>query len=175
MVDKQSKICSQPDCGGHVLAHAVCALHYRKQYYRRNKAKHNMQMHAWRAKDPNRAKQMVAASVAKKPQQYQDYRKAWSQANKGKVNSKTARRRAKRHQATPPWLNKQDMKVITSFYSDAAELELHVDHILPIQGTSFSGLHVPWNLQMLTPHSNKVKSNSLPPHGQQLAVNPKTA
>ncbi len=69
---------------------------------------------------------------------------------------KSAKRRATILQATPPWAN---MKLIEGIYKIASELGLEVDHIYPLQGENSCGLHVHYNLQLMTKSANSSKGN----------------
>jgi hypothetical protein len=95
--------------------------------------------------------------------------KRWSKANPDKTNAKYAKRRAAQLQRTPPWLTKEQLLEIESFYAKAKDLqtltgiEFHVDHIVPLQGKLVSGLHVPWNLQVIPAVENLKKSNNYEP------------
>jgi hypothetical protein len=77
----------------------------------------------------------------------------------------SAKRRASKLKATPSWLTEDHLKEIKEIYKDAQEIRwlneepLHVDHIVPLQGKNVSGLHVPWNLQILTASVNLKKGN----------------
>jgi hypothetical protein len=84
--------------------------------------------------------------------------RAYRQANKGKFAAYTMARKQFVRQATPWWVDK---KAIQRVYDLAAEQGLSVDHIHPLRGENFCGLHVPWNLQLLTLSENSRKGNRL--------------
>ena len=83
----------------------------------------------------------------------------------GKAHAKRGRRIAAQLNAVPPWSNRD---AIEALYSEAKRLtketgiQHHVDHIWPLQGVGFCGLHVEWNLQVLTRDQNIAKSNKRP-------------
>lgn len=85
--------------------------------------------------------------------------------NSHKRNAMNAKRRASKLKATPAWLIPEQLVEIENFYLTAKNLKTltgvihHVDHIVPLQGRNVCGLHVPWNLQILTATENLHKSN----------------
>lgn len=92
--------------------------------------------------------------------------KKYRQENSDKVNARISRRRYNQMHRTPKWLAQNDFNLIAEFYTKARDLSIstgikhHVDHIVPLQGKEVSGLHVPWNLQILTAEENIKKSNT---------------
>lgn len=77
------------------------------------------------------------------------------------------KRRANMLHATPVWLNEDQHKNIKSIYNLCKEKEIetglkwHVDHIVPLLGSNVCGLHVPWNLQVITAKQNLTKGNKV--------------
>jgi len=95
--------------------------------------------------------------------------------NKIQYMSRSAHRRASKLQATPIWLNEIHKMQIQWFYSaskmmtETSGVKHHVDHIHPLQGDGFSGLHVPWNLRVIKAEENISKNNKLPQELKNLA------
>lgn len=93
----------------------------------------------------------------------------YSKNNRHIKNKIQAKRRAVKLRATPSWLNKEQLNEMAELYILARELawlnqdgqSFHVDHIIPLQGKEVCGLHVPWNLQLLSWQENLTKYNAL--------------
>lgn len=91
--------------------------------------------------------------------------RAWHAANVDKATERVTYRRQKKANRTPPWLTPAMRKNIRFVYAEARRLtkqtgvEQEVDHIVPLQGELVSGLHVPWNLRVVTRHANRSKHN----------------
>lgn len=84
-----------------------------------------------------------------------------------RIAAKDANRRSKKIKACPIWLTKEDMQLIKDEYKKCREItkvtgvKHHVDHVIPLNSKIVCGLHVPWNLQILTEVENLLKSNKL--------------
>lgn len=91
----------------------------------------------------------------------------WSARNPAKVIANVNKRRADKAMRTPKWLTAADWSAMDEFYAKAQRLtvetgiEHHVDHIVPLRGKNVSGLHVPWNLQVMLASDNLQKSAKL--------------
>ena len=123
----------------------------------------------------------VASGKAKlsKPDKYYALNKIWRQSNpkksaaysrkyvtknKGERNLWTANYRSAKDARQPSWLNAGQLFEMESIYNycaalRSAGLDYHVDHIVPLRGDNVSGLHVPWNLQVITGSENMSKGN----------------
>lgn len=93
--------------------------------------------------------------------EYKEKKKAYYTSEHGRrlYAARTAKRRAEKKRATPPWLTTEQIDQIKKFYLICPKGH-EVDHIVPINGKNVCGLHVPWNLQILTKEENCRKSNS---------------
>lgn len=60
--------------------------------------------------------------------------------------------------ATPPWITDEHKQQIKAIYNSRGAGE-NVDHIVPLSNPLVCGLHVPWNLEVITIKANLAKSN----------------
>jgi hypothetical protein len=122
-----------------------------KAYSKANLDKVRITHKAWRNANPDKQKKIAQRSLKN---------------NRGKFNARIAKRKTDKVLRTPKWLTKEQLLEIQQFYIEAKELSwlsespLEVDHIVPLRGKNVSGLHVPWNLQILPKSLNAKKGNN---------------
>jgi hypothetical protein len=120
----------------------------------------------WQAKNPGLASQRRRDWYANNTDHAAKVSTKYRQANLSLINYLSSKARADKLQRTPKWLTQAHKKHIKSHYelakNCAKELggEWHVDHVVPLRGDNVSGLHVPWNLQVLPKIDNLKKGNS---------------
>lgn len=83
---------------------------------------------------------------------------------KASAYASCATRYASKKHRTPQWLSREQRQAIVDVYAESRRRRLsgenvHVDHIVPLVGRIVSGLHVPWNLQIIDASLNCQKSN----------------
>ena len=152
-----------------------------QEYYNNNHAKCRDQQREYRKHNPDKISERNKNTYNKNAAAIIEKNKKWAQENKDKTReykedyrkrnpaksrALLAKRRANKLSATPEWLTKEHHDQILSKYEERTRLtqetgiEHHVDHIVPLRGKNICGLHVPWNLQVLTATENMKKSNS---------------
>ena len=142
-----------------------CNVQVTKAWRKRNPVavqRHQKEAHARDPEDRSRrAREWYAANTERAKVRSAAYQKA----NLAKYAQANAKRKAKKLHATPVWLTVDDFWVMEEAYKLArlrsimTGVKWHVDHILPLQGKTVSGLHVPWNLQVIPERDNRRKSN----------------
>lgn len=90
-------------------------------------------------------------------------KRKWKKNNKGYVNSCTRARQAAKLSRTPQWADQERIKAyydVCAFFNEVnGYIKYHVDHEIPLQGKTVSGLHVHNNLQVILAKDNMEKGN----------------
>lgn len=140
-----------------------------REYARRKHAAHP-EIHRraqakWDAKNADAIKRISAEKYQRNKAKCDERSRLWYLNHRDVRNAKCSRRRASLLNATPSWLTGDHWKQIRQFYSEAQRksrqtgIEHHVDHVVPLKSPIVCGLHVPWNLQVITESENSRKRN----------------
>jgi hypothetical protein len=107
---------------------------------------HNARGREWRAANPDRAKQFKHEQPAMKAH-------------------RAMMRRAQQLRAMPPWADKRMIETVYAikyFLIEKTGIPYEVDHYYPLTHPRCCGLHVHWNLRVITEEENQRKGNRLP-------------
>ena len=121
----------------------------KKEYYERNK------------------EQVIARAAARPVEQRRLHREKYKAQNPELYKAFTSVRRRRHKNATPKWITPEQKLAMRNLYLKAQELtkiageRYVVDHIIPLMSPDVCGLHVPWNLRVITQEENLKKSNKL--------------
>jgi len=155
------KICYNESCRKATAAYRKKNPEKIKEYYENNKDHCLAVQKKYRQENPERYRQTIRNCIDKNP---------------GLYNACTAAYRARKRNAFPKWITEEHRKQIRLIYekarkmSDRSGVKYHVDHIVPLKGDLCSGLHVPWNLQILTATENSIKHNKVIEHVAEASI-----
>lgn len=173
-------------CSGEVPAHLVghprtkyCGRLCRDKAQRiKDRDKRIAYTKAWKERNPERVKELRRLSQQRCKESYaarrskwmkqnaermRQSRRKWKLSNPDKRAANVRSRLLIKSRAEPSWLSKEQKVQMVAYYKEAARLTKEkgipheVDHIIPIRGKQVCGLHVPWNLQVLTRTENQRK------------------
>jgi 5-methylcytosine-specific restriction endonuclease McrA len=95
------------------------------------------------------------------------YKRKYKVANPELYKALVSVRKRRHRAATPKWVTTEQKLAMRQLYLQAMELtkltgeRYVVDHIVPLISDEVCGLHVPWNLRVITQEENLKKSNKL--------------
>jgi hypothetical protein len=121
----------------------------------------------WRERNPEKSRAKTRRWCERNPEKVRAYDRAHYAKNVEKHLHQNMLRKTALLARRPRWLSSVQEQEIAALYVEARRLSqaagepYHVDHIVPLRGKTVSGLHVPWNLQVIPGVENLRKRNKL--------------
>jgi len=135
-----------------------------KETREKNKQAKAEYMKKWRSENKDKVKEHKAKSQKKNMAAALVRTKRYRETDKGRLVAQAVRD-SYRKRVKEQSLNMYDKAAIIEIYKKCKEISMmtgesyEVDHIIPIKGELVSGLHVSWNLRVITAKENRTKSN----------------
>lgn len=113
-------------------------------------------------------KDAVKARAAARPHaEVRQYKTKYKEQNPELYKALVSVRKRRHRNATPAWITKEQKLAMRQLYLQAQQMtqitgeRYVVDHIVPLISDEVCGLHVPWNLRVITQEENLKKSNKI--------------
>lgn len=138
---------------------------YHRLYRLKNREKLIAYKKSWVEKNSEKVSEDGKKRYEAKKEQIKAYVSSYKKLKPEKANANKAKRKAAKSLRTPKWLTDIDFERINNEYKLASLLTkitgepYHVDHVIPLQGKTVSGLHVPSNLKAIKGSENCSKQN----------------
>jgi 5-methylcytosine-specific restriction endonuclease McrA len=110
---------------------------------------------------------VIARAISRPAEEKRQLRAEYKSRNVDAVRADTSVRKRRHREATPKWVTADEKATMRALYVQARKLtqitgeRYVVDHIVPLRSETVCGLHVPWNLRVITQEENLRKSNKL--------------
>jgi len=113
-------------------------------------------------------KEVVKARASSRPHaEVRQYKTKYKEQNSELYKALVSVRKRRHRNATPAWITKEQKLAMRQLYLQAQQMtqitgeRYVVDHIIPLISDEVCGLHVPWNLRVITQEENLKKSNKI--------------
>jgi len=136
-----------------------------RKWYEAHKDTHHARSRRWQRENPDQVKKTSKLWAAANPEKVKATHKRHIKKHPEAYTARSVASVARRAKRVPSWLSADDKWMLRQAYA-LAKLRTkifgfvwEVDHVLPLRGTTVSGLHVPTNVQVIPKALNRAKSN----------------